>query len=60
MNLSDQDDLAKLAFGLSRGLPKREGIEAVSAIYDVDEYRAWALIVRGKGLAAALLDTGIA
>jgi ribosomal protein L23 len=53
MNLKEQDDLAKLAFGLSRGVSKQEGKEAVAAMYGVDLDRAWALIVRGKNLVAA-------
>lgn len=51
MNLAEQDDLAKLAFILSQRLSKQEAKEAVSAMYDVDQDRAWALIVRGKNLA---------
>jgi hypothetical protein len=53
MKLKDQDDLAKLAFGLatSARLSKQEQIEAVASIYDVSEAVAWGLIVRGKHLA---------
>jgi hypothetical protein len=51
MNLKEQDDLAKLAYGLARDVPKRDGIEAVAAMYGVTEDRAWALIVRGRSLA---------
>lgn len=54
MNLKEQDDLARLAFGLSRGVSKQEGKEAVAAMYGVDLDRAWALIVRGKNLAAGV------
>lgn len=55
MKLSDQDDLAKLAFGLTRGLPTADAKEILAGMFstqhDITPDFAWALFVRGKHLA---------
>jgi hypothetical protein len=56
MTLKDQDDIAKLAYALARGLEKPDAM-ALLAVFardrDLTEDMAFALYVRGKNLAAA-------
>jgi hypothetical protein len=54
MTPKDRDDIAKLAYALTRGLPKADA-KALLAVFarerDLTEDMAWALYVRGKNLA---------
>lgn len=54
MTPTERDDRAKLAYGLSRNLSKQEAKEAVAGMFGVTLDIAWALIVRGKSLAASV------
>ncbi len=51
MTPHEQDDIAKLAYGLTAELPKQLGIETVAGIYNVTQERAAELIARGRYLA---------
>lgn len=51
MNPHEQDDIAKLAYGLASDLPKQLGIEAVAGMYNVTQEDAEKLIRRGRWLA---------
>ncbi len=55
MTKAVRDDLAKLAYGLAKGLPRDDTKaflrDIFAARHDISEDMAWALYVRGKNLA---------
>jgi hypothetical protein len=62
MTRAVRDDLAKLAYLLTKHMPKADAKEFLNSIFarqhDLSEDQAWALYVRGKDLARREREKG--